>query len=59
LRHLPRDPLAADSVVDAADTWGLRSFDSPPEDPKAGRDVYDVYSKALGNGLDGHPYRQW
>lgn len=59
LRRLPRDPLAADSVAGAADTWGLRSYDSPPDEPKAGRDVFDVYSKAQGNGLDGRAYRQW
>lgn len=59
LRRLPRDPLAPATIIEPADTWGLRSYDSGPDDPKPGRDVYDVHSKALGNGLDGRPYRQW
>ena len=59
LRRIPRDPLAPDTVADAAQTWGLRSYESPPDDPQPGRDVFDVYSKVTGVGLDGRPYRQW
>lgn len=59
LRRVPRDPLAPDEIADPINTWGLRSYASPPNEPSAGQDVYDVYSKAPGVGLNGRPYRQW
>ena len=58
LRRVPRDPFAA-GQFDAAQTWALRSYDSPPGAPAPGRDVYDVMSMAAGVGLDGVPYREW
>jgi general secretion pathway protein G len=59
LRRIPRDPLFPDSTVAAADTWGLRSYKSPPTDPQPGDDVFDVYSMAQGNGINGIAFHEW
>jgi len=53
LRRIPRDPMTPDGQ------WGLRSYASPPEAPAEGDDVFDVYTRAPGIGIDGRPYREW
>lgn len=58
LRRLPRDPFA-DKSTPAIDTWGLRSYESPPEAPKPGDDVFDVFSKSSSIGFNGIAYSQW
>lgn len=67
LRQLPRDPFAptaetassAAATNSAADTWALRSYQSPPNNPQPGRDVFDVHSKSTELGLNGVPYQKW
>jgi general secretion pathway protein G len=59
LRRLPHDPMVADASSSAIDTWGLRSYSSPPDEPSEGDDVFDVYSKSTKQGLNGVPYNKW
>jgi len=59
LRRLPRDPLASDSSLGAADTWGKRSYASAPDEPRDGEDVFDVFSLSTAIGINGRPYREW
>ena len=59
LRRLPRDPLHPDPQAAPAQTWAKRSYDSPPDEPREGRDVYDVHSMSGADGMNGIPYRSW
>ena len=59
LRRLPRDPLHPDLQAAPAQTWAKRSYDSPPDEPREGRDVYDVHSMSGADGMNGIPNRSW
>ena len=58
LRRIPRDPMAVPGVA-AAESWGKRSYASPPDEPRDGDDVFDVFSLNESIGLNGISYRQW
>ena len=59
LRRIPADPFYAGRTSDPAQTWGMRSYASPPDDPQAGDDVFDVYSLSGQVGLNEVPYAKW
>lgn len=60
LRRIPRDPMSATSDTTAPEeTWGLRSYQSAPDNPQSGDDVYDVFSLSEKPGMNGLPYKQW
>jgi len=54
LRRIPKDPMT-NSVE-----WGLRCYqDDADSDSWCGSNVWDVYTKSKGKGLDGTPYSEW
>ena len=54
LRHIPIDPMTGDTE------WGMRSMqDDPTSDSWDGNNVFDVYTKSNGTGLDGTKYKDW
>lgn len=59
LRRLPRDPFCPDIQLQPEDTWGKRSYASPPDDPAEGDDVFDVYSRSGAIGLNSIPLNKW
>ena len=54
LRSIPVDPMTKNT------DWGLRSNqDDADSDSFGGQNVYDVYTKSQGTGLDGTKYSTW
>jgi len=54
LREIPKDPITGKAE------WGMHSMEDDPEsDSFDDTNVWDVYSKADGVGLDGTRYRTW
>ena len=54
LRRIPIDPMTGNT------DWGLRSMqDDPQSDSWGGQNVFDVYTKSTGVGLDGTKYKDW
>jgi general secretion pathway protein G len=59
LRRMPRDPFNPNPAAAPEESWGRRSYSSAPDWPTEGEDVFDVYSRAVGIGLNGIAYRDW
>jgi general secretion pathway protein G len=59
LRRVPRDPMHPDPAAPPQSTWRLRSYESPPDRPAPGKDVFDVFSASERLGLNSVAYREW
>jgi len=54
LRSIPTDPMTNNKE------WGMRSTqDDADSDSWGGQNVFDVYTKSEGSGLDGTKYKDW
>lgn len=54
LRKIPIDPMTGDTE------WGMRSMQDDPDSTSwGGQNVFDVYTKSQGTGLDGTKYAEW
>lgn len=54
LRRIPVDPMTGNT------DWGLRSNQDDPDSTSwGGQNVFDVYTKSEGTGLDGTKYNTW
>src|SRR5262245_4942478 len=54
LRKIPVDPMTRQA------DWGMRCVtDDPDSQSWCGKNVFDVYSKSQGTGLDGTKYSDW
>ena len=54
LRRIPPDPMTGKTE------WGMRSTqDEPDSQSFGGQNLFDVYSKSQGTGLNGTKYAEW
>ena len=54
LRRIPIDPMTNST------DWGKRAYQDKPDSTSwGGQNVFDVYTKSQGKGLDGTKYRDW